>query len=81
MPANVIMTLSMLLDDVDRAMRVAQGIVTGESVFEMEILFTDEFRDFRQHPGFEAFVRDVGLAAYWESAGCQYDNDQVTCGP
>lgn len=79
-PANVIMTLSMLLGDVDRAMRVAGGLVTGESVFEIEIIYTDEFRAFRQHPGFEAFVRDVGLARYWESAGCEFENDRVTCG-
>ena len=80
MPANVIMTLSMLLDDVDRAMRVAQGVITGQGVFEIEILFTEEFRAFREHPGFEAFVNDVGLAAYWQSAGCRFENDRVTCG-
>jgi DNA-binding winged helix-turn-helix (wHTH) protein/TolB-like protein/Tfp pilus assembly protein PilF len=80
LPANVIMTLSMLLGDVDRAMRVAQGIVTGDGVFEIEILFTDEFRAFREHPDFERFVNDVGLADYWASAGCRYENDEVSCG-
>jgi hypothetical protein len=80
MPANIVMTLSMLLNDVDRAMRIGRAMVSRDSVFELEIIFTDEFRAFRQHPEFFAFVEEVGLADYWASAGCRYSNDRVDCG-
>lgn len=79
MPANIILTLSVLLDDVDRAMQVARGMATGESVFEPEIIFIEEFREFRQHPGFAAFVREIGLEAYWDEAGCRWQDDSVVC--
>lgn len=79
MPANVIMTLSVLLGDVDRAMRVARGMAGGDSVFEIEIVFIDEFREFRAHPEFPAFIEEVGLAEYWESAGCHWTIEAVQC--
>jgi DNA-binding winged helix-turn-helix (wHTH) protein/TolB-like protein/tetratricopeptide (TPR) repeat protein len=79
MPANIIMTLSVLLGDVDRAMRVARGMVTGESIFEPEIIYTEEFREFRQHPGFDAFTREIGLQAYWDEAGCHWEDDSIVC--
>jgi DNA-binding winged helix-turn-helix (wHTH) protein/TolB-like protein len=79
LPANIVMTLSVLLGDVDRAMRVAHGLASGESVFEIEIIFIDEFRDFRAHPDFGLFVEEVGLADYWSRAGCAWRNDRVEC--
>ena len=78
-PANIILTLSVLLGDVDRAMQVARGLATGESVFETEIIFIEEFREFRQHPGFAAFAREIGLEAYWDEAGCRWQDDSVVC--
>jgi DNA-binding winged helix-turn-helix (wHTH) protein/TolB-like protein/Tfp pilus assembly protein PilF len=79
MPANIIMTLSVLLGDVDRAMRVARGMASGDSVFEIEIIYIDEFREFRAHPDFAAFVEEVGLTDYWQGAGCRWIDDAVSC--
>jgi DNA-binding winged helix-turn-helix (wHTH) protein/TolB-like protein/Tfp pilus assembly protein PilF len=79
LPANITLTLSVLLGDVDRAMRIARGMASGESVFEPEIIFIEEFSKFRQHPDFAAFVREVGLAAYWDEVGCRWQDDSVVC--
>jgi DNA-binding winged helix-turn-helix (wHTH) protein/TolB-like protein/Tfp pilus assembly protein PilF len=79
MPANVIVTLSVLLGDVDRAMRVARGMASGQSVFEPEIIYIEEFREFRRHPDFDTFTREVGLEAYWDAAGCRWQDDSVVC--
>jgi DNA-binding winged helix-turn-helix (wHTH) protein/TolB-like protein/Tfp pilus assembly protein PilF len=79
MPANIIMTLSVLLGDVDRAMRVARGMAGGDSVFEIEIIFIDEFSGFRAHPEFSVFIEEVGLADYWDNAGCRWTDDAVEC--
>jgi DNA-binding winged helix-turn-helix (wHTH) protein/TolB-like protein len=78
-PANIILTLSVLLGDVDRAMQVARGMANGESVFETEIIFIDEFSEFRQHPEFASFTREVGLDRYWNATGCRWQDDSVVC--
>jgi len=79
MPDNVIMTLSVLLGDLDRAMDVALGLASGDSVFEIEIIYVDEFREFRRHPRFGDFVESVGLQSYWDDAGCTWLEDRVVC--
>jgi DNA-binding winged helix-turn-helix (wHTH) protein/TolB-like protein/Tfp pilus assembly protein PilF len=79
MPDNVIMTLSVLLEDIDRAMAVARGLASGDSVFEIEIIYVDEFRDFRRHEQFGEFVEMVGLQDYWDGAGCAWIEDRVVC--
>ena len=79
-PDNVLMTAAMLLGDADMAMRVARGADDDSSVFEYEIIYIDEYRDFRRHPGFGAFAEAAGLDAYWRNAGCTWRADRVECG-
>ena len=76
---NVVMTVAVLLGDTDMAMRIARGAEDDSSVFELEIIYLDEYRDFRQHPGFADFTSDVGLAAYWAEAGCGWRDDRIVC--
>ena len=79
MTDNVIMTISILLGDVDRAMTVARGLATGDSVYEIEIIYVEEFREFRRHPDFGEFVESVGLQRYWDEANCTLIEDRVAC--
>lgn len=65
--------------DIDRAMRVARQTEQNPGALEMEIIFVDEFKAFRQHAEFPAFTRAVGLDAYWEKAGCSWQDDKISC--
>ena len=69
----------MLLGDIDRAMRVARNSETDGGLFEIELIYVDEFRDFRIHPGFQDFVNRIGLAGYWDSVGCDWVADRLDC--
>lgn len=79
MPANVLMTLWVLLEEPSRAMAVARSADQPGSLFELEIIYIDEFRAFRQLPEFRQFVDEVGLADYWDGAGCSWVDDKVRC--
>ena len=79
MPPNVLMSLAVLLDDPDRAMAVARGADIDSTAFDIEIIYIDEFRAFRRHPEFDDFAAHVGLADYWQSAGCRWVDDRVSC--
>jgi hypothetical protein len=48
-------------------------------LFEQELIFIDEFKPFREHPDFMDFVEGVGLADYWQQAGCVWADDRLTC--
>lgn len=79
LPENVEMTLWQLLGEVGLAMTVARRLEQTGGLFELEIIFIDEFDSFRQHPDFPDFVRAIGLTDYWSSAGCIWTNDHVEC--
>lgn len=76
---NVVMTAAVLLGDIDTAMQIARGAEDESSVYEIEIIYLDEYREFRQHPEFAAFTVGVGLNEYWEEAGCGWRNDRIVC--
>jgi len=65
--------------DIDRAMHVAREAEQNPGALEMELIFVEEFKDFRQHPEFPAFTRAVGLDEYWDKAGCAWQNDKIHC--
>ena len=79
MPDNVLMTLSVLLGDADRAMQVGLASEARGAVFELELIYIDEFRDFRRHEQFAEFAQKVGLQGFWDEAGCTWIEDQVVC--
>lgn len=79
LPENVEMTLWQLFGEVDQSMAVARRLEQTGGLFELEIIFIDEFASFRQHPDFSAFVAAIGLTEYWSNAGCLWINDRVEC--
>ncbi len=79
LPDNVLMTLSVLLGDVDRAMQVGLASEPRGAVFELELIYIDEFRDFRRHEQFAEFAQKVGLQDFWDQAGCTWIEDRVVC--
>jgi DNA-binding winged helix-turn-helix (wHTH) protein/TolB-like protein len=79
LPANVEMTMWVLLDEIDRAMEIARMTEAEGGQFEQEIIFIDEYKAFRQHPEFMDFIEGIGLQDYWDSAGCVWAEDKLTC--
>ncbi len=79
LPENVEMTLWQLFGEVEKAMSVARRLEERGGLFELEIIFIDEFASLRQHPDFSGFVTAIGLTDYWSSAGCIWTNDHVEC--
>jgi DNA-binding winged helix-turn-helix (wHTH) protein/TolB-like protein/Tfp pilus assembly protein PilF len=79
LPENVEMTLWQLFGEVGPAMAVARRLEETGGLFELEIIFMDEFASFRQHPDFPAFVNAIGLSRYWSNAGCVWSDDRVNC--
>ena len=79
LPPNAEMFFWMLLDDTDQAMTIARRLEQEAGLYELELIFTEEFRAFRQHREFEDFVTAVGLTEYWSSAGCAWLDDELRC--
>lgn len=79
LPENVELTMWQLFGEVDRAMGIARRLEQKGGLFELEIVFIDEFKSLRQHPDFPAFVSAIGLTDYWASAGCIWTNDRLEC--
>ena len=79
LPGNVLLTMWVLLGETDKAMAIARQTEQTGGLFEQELIFIDEFREFRRHPEFMDFVEGVGLTEYWESAGCAWADDKVVC--
>ena len=79
LPENVEMTLWQLFGQTGEAMTVARRLEQQGGLFELEIIFIDEFASLRRHPDFPAFVDAIGLTDYWSSAGCIWSNDRVEC--
>lgn len=78
-PENVELSLWVLLGEPDRAMAVARRLEETPGLFELELLFIEEFKSLREHAEFPAFVDAIGLTEYWNNAGCTWSPDKVTC--
>ena len=48
-------------------------------VFEMDLLYTPEFRALRAHPDFLPLLERLGIVDYWEQAGCTFDGNKAVC--
>jgi hypothetical protein len=68
-----------LLGETDRAMAVARRLEETPGLFELELLFIDEFKPLREHAQFPAFVTAIGLSEYWDNAGCTWSPESVVC--
>ena len=74
-----LLTFWVLAGQADRAMEIAWNLVDDPSYFELEAIFLDEFRILRQHEDFPRLLDELGLTDYWQSVGCEWKNDAVTC--
>jgi len=78
-PPGVLVTFWALVGQADRAMEIVWKLVDDPSFFEIEAIYLDEFRILRQHEDFPRFLQEIGLTDYWQSVGCEWKNDAVTC--
>jgi DNA-binding winged helix-turn-helix (wHTH) protein/TolB-like protein len=78
-PPNALVTFWILAGQVDRAMEMAWKLVDDPSLFEIEVFYLDEFDILRQHEDFPRLLDELGLTDYWQSTGCQWDNDAGIC--
>jgi DNA-binding winged helix-turn-helix (wHTH) protein/tetratricopeptide (TPR) repeat protein len=76
---RVLVAFWILAGQADRAMEMAWKLVDDPSLFEIEAIYLDEFRILRQHEDFPRFLQEIGLTDYWQSVGCEWKNDAVTC--
>ncbi len=79
LPENVELSLWALLGETDRAMEVARRLEEIPGLFELELLFIQEFRGLREHEDFPAFAEAIGLTEYWHHAGCTWSPEKVRC--
>jgi tetratricopeptide (TPR) repeat protein len=63
----------------DRAMEITWKLVDDLNLFEIELIYLDEFRILREHEDFPRFLDEIGLTEYWQSVGCRWENDKVLC--
>ncbi len=78
-PPTALVTFWVLAGQADRAMEMAWKLVDDPSYFDIELIYLDEFRILRQHEDFPRFLDVIGLTEYWQSVGCNWDNDSVNC--
>jgi DNA-binding winged helix-turn-helix (wHTH) protein/TolB-like protein/Tfp pilus assembly protein PilF len=77
----ITMTVWALLGQADRVMEIAMQVAESEpgTLYELEIIYLDEFKALREHENFPALLQALGLTNYWNSIGCRWSNDQVHC--
>ena len=79
-PINTALVMFWVLaGKVDRAMEMAWQLVDDRNFFEIELIYLDEFQILREHEDFPRLLDELGLKDYWQSAGCRWENDEVTC--
>ena len=80
-PPYITMTLWVLFEQADRVMEVARQITESESgtLYEIEIIYLDEFKLLREHEDFPELLEALGLTDYWTSIGCRWSNDRLHC--
>ena len=73
------LTPPLLLGDVNGAMTIARRLVAPGEVFEMDLLYSPEFRMLREHPEFMPLLERLGVVRYWDEAGCSFDGNKAVC--
>ena len=77
----ITMTVWALFGEADRVMEIAMQVAESEpgTLYELEIIYLDEFKVLREHQNFPALLQALGLTDYWDSIGCRWSDDQVHC--
>lgn len=78
-PPNVLMTFWAIAGQPDQALKIAWESVDEPGLIDIELFYLEEFRGLRQHEDFGRLTGELGLQAYWDSAGCQWNGDQLNC--
>ena len=78
-PPNVLMTFWALAEQPDQVINIARELVDQPGLVEIELIYLHEFRGLRQHDDFTSLTDQLGLLAYWENVGCQWNDDQLNC--
>jgi hypothetical protein len=78
-PPYITMTLWALFEQADRAMEVAMQVAESGTLYEIEIIYLDEFKQLREHERFPELLQALGLTDYWSDIGCRWTNDRVLC--
>jgi len=76
---RVEITVRAIFGDLDGAMRVAKLLEKPGEDFEMDLLFIRQLKALRRHPDFMPLMDKLGITGYWQSKGCTWDGDRVTC--
>ena len=71
--------LRVKLGDTDGAIRVANRLTREGETLGTDFLFLPELLPVRQHADFLALMEDLDIAAYWEEAGCVFQDAAVHC--
>lgn len=79
LPGNIELTLWVLIGETDRAMDIALNVLSKPADFDTELLFIEDFRPLRNHPGFPELLDAIGLTDYWDGIGCHWDGESVVC--
>ena len=72
-------TARAILGDLEGAMRVARSLAQSEQSYETEFLFLDELAALHARPDFLPLLESLGITAYWEQAGCRWQQRMVDC--
>jgi hypothetical protein len=73
------MPMRAMLGDTDGAMAVAELLDAPGEQFEMDLLFIPELQPLRRHPDFMSLLERLRITDYWESKGCIWSGDHVSC--
>ena len=73
------LTVRTMLGDLDGAMRIAELLQQPGEIFEMDMLFIPELKALRKHPDFMPLMDKLGITRYWQSKGCVWNGDRVSC--
>lgn len=79
-PPSVLVFLWAITGQTDKAMDFTWQLADDPSFFDIELIYLDEFSVLRQHADFPRLLDQLGLTEYWQNIGCQWENDQLSCG-
>ena len=80
MPPYVSMMVWTLFGETDRAMQVAIREASERgAIYELELIFNEEFAEFRRHADFAGLLSSLGVTRHWANLGCAWANDAVVC--
>ncbi len=68
-----------VLGDLDGAVAVARQLEQPGERFEMDLLFAPELQAMRDHPDFLPLLERLGVVAYWQQAGCEFNGQKAVC--